>query len=507
METARKRVRAVWVALALVGYAGLLSYRLGEREFWLDEQITVGHLGDGQVRFDAFHPPGYYWLLAGWRDAFGDSEGALRAFSVVWALVAAVLVWLLGRELLPPPQQVLGLWLFVLSPFALLYFRMARYFSLTAAVALAAAYLAVRAKREGGWWYAGLGTAAVALLWVDYLPLVLLVGVYLWLLPTAWRRGGDRYWWLGAAAVPLLVAVAQLPTLVDNAGMISRMVAEAPDLGRVARRLALPFWAALIGETTDPWRFWLTVPVGIAGITLAAAGLGAMLRARDSFRGLQLWAWPAAVLLATAVLSTVAVAEPWTRVSSLSLFALPFFLFWIAAGAGKLRKVGWALLAVFLAGQVYGVGNYLARRQFLNPGYNVPWREVNALVQGEARGQRGLAVAYFDATPGRYWDGPVPFVEVTEPEVPPEVPEIRSFPAGGEVWVIDRERGSGLARSQTAALVKWLQARGARLRVYQVMPYTPEERYWRERLGGETVGEAYLRVWRAEAGDSPRPST
>jgi len=99
----RRLARGLAVALALLVFAGLLTWRLGAREFWLDEQITVGHLGDTHLRVDPFHPPGYYPLLFLWREAFGDSDGALRAFSVPWALLAAVLVWLIARELLPAP--------------------------------------------------------------------------------------------------------------------------------------------------------------------------------------------------------------------------------------------------------------------------------------------------------------------------------------------------------------------------------------------------------------------
>lgn len=492
------------VALAFVIYLGLLSYRLGEREFWIDEQITVGHLGEDTIHFDAFHPPGYYrWLLV-WRGLFGESDAALRAFSVLCAMIAALFVWLLARQLLPRPYEMLGLWLFVLSPVGLLYFRMARYFSLTAAVALFAAWAAVVAKRQGKPGYVLLALATLHMMWTDFVPLVLMPLLYLWLLPTAWRRGRERYWWLASAAAPLALGVWQAERMLAQARMVASIPAPHPALKQVLLSLALPFYSAVVGETTDFWRLWIVLPVLVAGIALGGVGLTAAIRNRPSrspdLRWLSVLAWPLAVIVAAAVVAVIS-SEPWPRVVSLCLYALPFFLFWVVLGVVRLKRWGWALLAVLLCGQLYGVSNYLARRQFLNPGYNIPWREVNALIQ--ERGHPGdTAVACFDSTPGRYWIGPVHFHDLVEDRLPPQIPGVRDFPTGDAVWVIDRDRGSGIAREQTARLIEWLRARTVREEVYQILPYSAVERHWRSRLGGHEVPAAAVRIWRFEGAAS-----
>ena len=494
------------MGLALLVYLGLLGYRLGEREFWLDEQITVGHLGEGHIAFDAFHPPGYYAWLQIWSGLFGDSDAALRAFSVLCALLAALAVWLLARELLPHPHDLLALWLFVLSPVGLLYFRMARYYALTAAVALFAAWAVVLAKRHGRPGYVLLALMALHLMWVDFLPLLLLVVAYLWLLPTAWRRGKERYWWLASAAVPLAAAAWQMRGMLHKVGLVSSIPAAHPGLKQIALMLALPFYSATVGETTEPWRFAVVLPVLLAGLVLAGVGLVAAVRRKDAYRWLLVLAWPLAVGLAAAILSTVGAADPWPRVTSLCLYALPFFLGWIVLGVKTLPRWGWVLLGVVVAGQLYGDTNYLARRQFINPGYNLPWREINALVQSQ--GHAGdLALAYYDGTGKRYWSGVVPFVDYAEPKLPPDLPAVAAFPAGHDLWVIDRDRGASLPRDLTARLVAELQGKARGVEVARLMPYSAEERRWRSRLEGHEIPEAAVTVWRFRGGPSPTPAS
>jgi 4-amino-4-deoxy-L-arabinose transferase-like glycosyltransferase len=509
---AHNLLRLCAVLAAFLVFAFLLTFRLGEREMALDETITVGHTETAQSVYDAFHPMGYYWLLYHWRQVWGGRDGALRAFSVLWALAAAGLVWLLARALLPPGEDALALWLFVVSPFSLLYLRLARYFSLTMTVALAVAYFALLARREGKLvHYLGLGLAAAGLLWTNYVPCLLLPLVYLWLLPTAWRRGRQRWGWALAAALPLATVAPKLSWLLFSVRSVAETSVGHPPaaLPAVALKLLLPFYAALVGETTDFWRFSLTVPVALAGMALWVAGLVEVWRRRQPERWLLLLPWPLTVVGVTVVLSTAAASEPWPRVTSLSLFALPFFLMTVAAGfsrfAGEGRArtrplprrgaaVATALLALLLGAQVYGVYNYQARRQFLNPGYNLPWREVSATLQ--AQGKPGeVAVAWWDGTVQRYGTGPVRFVNLVDEtltwqKLPPEVAD---FPrAGTGVWVIARDRGSDLAVSLTDHLIGQLADCAATHTVYPMMPLSPQERYWRERLGGRPVGASYL---------------
>jgi hypothetical protein len=120
--------------------------------------------------------------------------------------------------------------------------------------------------------------------------------------------------------------------------------------------------------------------------------------------------------------------------------------------------------------------------------------------QIQAQGKSGdLAVAWWDGEAQRYWRGPARFVNLVDNTltVPEQAPEVAAFPRGGRmVWVIDRDRGSDLARELTAKLLQHLRAAGGEETQYQIMPFAPRERDWRRRLGGGPVGEAYLTLHR-----------
>ncbi len=508
------------VVLAFLTAAGLLTYRLGDREFWLDEQITVGHIASAQTLFDAFHPPGYYFLLRQWAAQFGSSDGALRAFSVVCALLGLGMVWLIAREVVPGWAAALTLWLCVLSPFLLLYLRMARYFALVMAVALAATWFILRARAAGKpVYYIGLSLSAAALLWLHHVPSLLLPLGYLWILPVAWRRGRERLWWLAAAAVPIVAYAPCLArTLHGVRAVETASAAGGASLRAVALKLAFPFYSALVGETTDCWRFAIVVPVALAGVALWIAGCVAVWRDRRAARWPVLILWPLTVALNTLLLSTVARSEPWPRVTSLCLFAAPFFYLAIARGAvsragspaprdsagevacaTRRSVLAMGLVGVFLLGEVYGTANYLARRQFLNPGYNVPWRAVNRLVQTRGRAD-DLAIAVLDSTILRYWAGPVafyqPMTDVAALDAPAETAIEQALRGGNSVWVICRDRGSDEAKTASAKLLDHLTKTTVAHEVYRLGERTETERRWRSRIEGAPAADAYLTIYR-----------
>jgi len=270
-------VRPVVAAVGFVTFAVLMWSNLGHPAFWLDESITAGHIAKPEcIYWDAFHPPGYYWLLLHWSNIFGSSDVALRLFSVLWALVAVVLVWLVAGRLLRSSGDLLALWLFVLSPLGLLYLRAARYFAMTMALFLLVAYLLLLAATEGRWWhYILLGLSAAALLWTNYVAASLLLPGYLLLLCTA-RRSQPGYLlrWLASAALPIMALAPLAERLVHSLSAVSR-IPQTAHLGGtlygLGVKLGLPIYAAIVGENTDPWRFYVTVPVLLAGVTLLVA--------------------------------------------------------------------------------------------------------------------------------------------------------------------------------------------------------------------------------------------
>jgi 4-amino-4-deoxy-L-arabinose transferase-like glycosyltransferase len=492
----------LWVAPAFVVLAFLLTFRLGGRCFWQDEMITVGHIATPHGLQDAFHPPGYYFLLRQWAGIFGRGDLALRAFSVPWGMLALLLTWLLATSLLPRRAATLSVWLCALAPCALLHLRMARYFALTMAAALAAAYFVLLARRYGKpRHYVGLALSAAAVLWLNHVPALLLPLGYLWVLLAAWRRGRERYWWAGAAAFPWLAYAPQVLRALHGAGEVAAASAGAPvSLEGIVLRLVFAFYSVLVGETTGFLRLYIVLPILAAGGVLWGAGWWAVWRSRREGNWPLLLTWPLALTAVVILLSTVAASEPWPRVSSLCLFAAPFFYMVLAFGAERLRR-RWSvpLVAVFIAGQAYGALNYLTGREFLNPGYVVPWRQANDLIQ--AQGSEGdLAIAVIDGTIQRYWTGPVRFDERLARD-PTLTPQIRSdldsvLARGNSVWVIARDRGSHLAKEATDKVVDTLTERSGEPEVHRLLPRTPREQHWYSVAQGRPAEDAYVKIYR-----------
>ncbi len=496
------RQRLLWVSLAAGAFVILMSAGLGHREFWIDETVTVGHIRLATTLDEPFHPPGYYWLLFQWKKAFGGGDLALRAFSVPWALAAFTFVWLLARSLLKPPADLLALGLFVLSPLAILYLRMARYFAMTMAVSLAVAYLLLLAAQRGKWRdYLLLGLAAAALLWTDYVPAVLLLPAYLYLLYRAVGRGGGRELgrWLVATIIPLAAISPWMSYIISG----SRSIHQIPPghlqetLYGIVAKTVLPFYAAIVGETTDPWRFYVTVPVFLAGMALLVTGFALTGRQRQPGRWLKLSAWPAAVVLVVILLSTVASSEPLPRITSLTLFALPFAYILMAQGAARLRLwgLGAVLLGMVFLGNLYGLHNYFTRQQFLNPGYNVPWRAITSTIAARSQPD-DILIEYYDSTFCRYWEGQGEVIDYHNYTSPEEMQLLEEFGAHDRrVWLITRDRGADLPRKLAAGLRERLTPQAEKVEVFSFMPLSATERYWRQRLLRRPAWDAYMKVY------------
>ncbi|MEO8612284.1 MAG: hypothetical protein ABI690_30595, partial [Chloroflexota bacterium] len=79
------------LAVLLIAFF-LRFHNLGVQSFWNDEgssyvQATRSFADIASNAARDIHPPGYYWLLAIWRQFSGDSEFGLRALSAFASLL------------------------------------------------------------------------------------------------------------------------------------------------------------------------------------------------------------------------------------------------------------------------------------------------------------------------------------------------------------------------------------------------------------------------------------
>jgi 4-amino-4-deoxy-L-arabinose transferase-like glycosyltransferase len=175
-----------WLQLAavtalLILAAALRCHALGAQSFWNDEGSSYVQalrpfmeIADNAGR--DIHPPGYYWLLGGWRLLAGTSEFALRALSVFASLMSIAFTYALGRRLFGGVAGLTAALLVALNSFSIYYAQEARMYALLALWAAAAFWaLAAFLRNPNGKWAIALALFNAAGLWTQYAyPFVML---------------------------------------------------------------------------------------------------------------------------------------------------------------------------------------------------------------------------------------------------------------------------------------------------------------------------------------------
>lgn len=124
------------VMLGIIVFAFFLRlHHLDSQSLWNDEgnayvQATRSFSDIAANAARDIHPPGYYWLLAGWRSLVGESEFALRALSVFASLLTVAFTYALGRRLFNPAAGLVAAGLVALNTFSIYYAQEARMYAL-----------------------------------------------------------------------------------------------------------------------------------------------------------------------------------------------------------------------------------------------------------------------------------------------------------------------------------------------------------------------------------------
>ncbi|HEV2767963.1 MAG TPA: glycosyltransferase family 39 protein [Acidimicrobiales bacterium] len=224
--------------LGLTVVSLLLSLRGMGVSLWLDEGLSVGIASHpwadipGLLAQDG-SPPLYYLVLHAWMEAFGRSEEAVRALSLVFALVTVPVAFWLTGTLFDRRTAWVAATLAATSGYLTYYGREARMYSLLVLLALVAvvAFVHVVVLGRRRWLpllVAGLALALYTHNWALYLVAGLGVAT-VWLLVT----GADRRRVLVDAAVPFgalaLLYAPWVPTLLFQAAHTSAPWSQRPD--------------------------------------------------------------------------------------------------------------------------------------------------------------------------------------------------------------------------------------------------------------------------------------
>src|SRR4051812_8055831 len=205
---ARAVSRTRVVVPAGLGLLVLLSLLLRTRElgigFWIDEGLSTGisdrplHAIPGVLRQDG-SPPLYYMLLHVWISAFGSSEAAVRAFSLLAATLFVPVAWWAAKAVWGVRAGWIAAVLAATNPFLTQYAQEGRMYALVALLGLPACAAFARAFTLPGTesarrpWAAGLAVSLAALMYTHNWSLFFAVacgGAWLGLLFPAPGGGG-----------------------------------------------------------------------------------------------------------------------------------------------------------------------------------------------------------------------------------------------------------------------------------------------------------------------------
>ncbi len=357
----------------------LLNLDLEGKSLWTDELFTaewalLSLKGVIQHTAADYHPPLYFLLVNSWTNWAGHTDFALRWPSVASAWLSVAVLYRLGRDWGGRGVGRLSAALWGISPLLILYGRMARYYSLAALLGLFSTCALCYSLRQGKWryWIAYVIFSSAAL-YTFYLTGLLLL-VHGWFAFRLKGRAGVLRW--SASMVPLSLSL--LPWAGVIASQSVRTGSGVADLtysaAGVAMKVAYPAYALALGESLFPWHP-LAMAGGVAVLILFFLGI-----ARWRERGFCL---PLLGLLLipfvgmSLVTTLISPRTPFVSMPGRTLFAAPYFFLILGAGFARHRLRLLAPIAVTLVA-VWSLSlvNYYHNRQFLNPIYLTPAREM-----------------------------------------------------------------------------------------------------------------------------------
>jgi len=497
-QTANRKSAIASILLLVLVAAGLLFVSVPGRSLWIDELFTVQVVAEPSLPALVEHaiqterrPPLHYLALHVWSGLVGSGETTQRVFSVTCLLLSLPLVYLLGRRLGNEAVARWSLLLTAASPFLVLYGPMVRAYSLTLLLGCLStvAFLRWRDRPTVAAWL-GYVVATLVLIYTDYVGLALvlaqgLLGIKrsMFHVPCSMFQDADclprlsafvrvQFW----AAFGLL-ALAYLPWLGVIMAQVGRPVLPADfaqSLPGYVLKIAYPFYSFALGETIFPWH-----PAAVVG-GLAVAVLA--VRALAFWRERPASAWTLALCLGVPLaftiflLSTFATDITFLNVASRTALAAPYFYILLAGGLARPPKPDrflktcqvWAV-ALLAVAWVTSLANLYTGRQYHNPIYAVPMRQIVQQVMADSR-PGDVVVADPDSVFDYYLaqtSSTLPLLSSVEADT---LPRLQAVPPT-RLWLVTLGRDRTRAMEPTA-LLSWL---AENYRLAESRGYVPQD--------------------------------
>ena len=213
MKLSNRAQKLIIYSLTLLAFL-LRAYQLGAQSYWIDEAWTAywAHFSFGEIwhllRTTEPLPPFYHPSTIYWVKLVGDSEYALRFYSLVFGVMAVPLTYRVGKDLGDSRLGLLAALFMTVAPYQVWHSQEARMYSVLTAAAAMSVWGFINLWQRGGWrWWLVYVVGTVWAIMNHYHGLVLIGMQGLFVLLT-WRRrwrSGRFMAWAGGLAAILLV--------------------------------------------------------------------------------------------------------------------------------------------------------------------------------------------------------------------------------------------------------------------------------------------------------------
>ncbi|MCS6803233.1 MAG: glycosyltransferase family 39 protein [Chloroflexota bacterium] len=425
-------VVAVWLAFAIRVFRLEAHPYRGDETFviWFVQQDWLSLLAS--IARNEPHPPLFYLIAKGWREAVGDVETVFRFVPLFFGVLAVPAGAQIGARLGGPAVALVAALLLAVNPFYIWNAQDARMYTQALALGLLSLLALLRLDDRPTdllrlAQYA-LFSALALLTHYAFLPIAAVQNGF-WLLRHRRERLALQRWLM---AQSVLAALA-LSWLFWNRALLLHYVGngDQPALPAALLRAAIAY---LTGRSGSPEWAAVAAIFGAAVAIVGAAWLGRQSGARG---------WLAAAVVAAgfgaqwaASLRGPVFAETYLLPSS-GLYPVLLAAGIVALGQWLLPIAGGAALAVLLVASALALGNY-----WLDPAYAkaADWRSPARAIARDARPGDVIVLNYPDPTFEYYYRGPIPVrlipahAPVDRPLVARQLGELTA--AAQRVWLI-----------------------------------------------------------------------
>jgi uncharacterized membrane protein len=363
----------------------LLTISAMKLSFWEDETYTATQSQKPVAELLAsthsdVHPVLPLLVASFWGGLFGYDEMGLRSLSILLSGLNLLLTFLLARDLFDASTAILAAAILSISPLFIMFGHQARYYAMMMFGTLVLVLLLRYYLRTQRTIYLVLyATSAGLITYISYTAFSVIIAANLWWL-FSWIRTKPRKfsplatWVIAQVGILLLF----LPSVSHIGSLAEKYLGNSElEIGitELFKRGLYLFFTYSVGQTLSPLN-----PLSWIGCALVASLVVLAFIRRHDQRSL----WFVVLFIGVIVIANLLISflsgwlsQIWQNLPHWSFYALPFWAILLGSGLSKLESK-WSIAAKITLLVVFGAAflNYYSGRQFIQPIYATPWKEI-----------------------------------------------------------------------------------------------------------------------------------